>query len=104
MVRFPRGQDVVSYGRLGKCTKESAGKRDGTAGAKIGHASLKGACSEAAVLFLRNNPAGQTSVAHWEKTQGQGKALTIFAPKLARAVYCMLRRETAFDLQTFLNG
>jgi transposase len=56
--RFPRGQDFVSYGRLVKCAKESAGKRSGTAGAKIGHASLTGACSEAAVLFLRANPAG----------------------------------------------
>ena len=35
---------------------------------------------------------------------GKGKALTIFAHKLARAVYSMLRRDTAFDLQKFLNG
>lgn len=25
--RFPRGQEFVSYGRLGKCAKASAGKR-----------------------------------------------------------------------------
>jgi transposase len=38
ITRFPRVQDFVSYCRLVKCAKESAGKRDGTAGTKIGHA------------------------------------------------------------------
>jgi transposase len=38
IVRFPRVQDFVSYCRLVKCTKESAGKRYGTSGAKIGNA------------------------------------------------------------------
>jgi transposase len=104
IVRFPRVQDFVSYCRLVKCTKESAGKRYGTSGAKIGNAYLKWAFSEAAVLFLRNNPAGQQYVARVEKTHGKGKALTILAHKLARAVYYMLRRDTAFDLQKFLNG
>src|SRR5919108_4075334 len=46
--RFPRGQDVVSYCRLVKCAQESAGKRYGTGGTKLGKADLKGACSEAA--------------------------------------------------------
>jgi transposase len=58
-VRFPRVQDVVSYCRLGKCTQESAGKRYGPSGAKIGKAYRTWAFSEAAVLFLRHNPAGQ---------------------------------------------
>jgi transposase len=57
--RFPRVQDFVSYCRLVKCAKESAGKKSGTAGKKIGNAYLKWAFSEAAVLFLRNNPEGQ---------------------------------------------
>jgi transposase len=61
--RFPRVQDVVSYCRLVKCAKASAGKRSGTAGAKIGHASLKWAFSEAAGRFLRTHPAGQKSLA-----------------------------------------
>ena len=50
---------TASSCRLVKCTKESAGKRYGTWGTKIGNAHLKWAFSEAAVLFLRANPADQ---------------------------------------------
>jgi transposase len=102
--RFPRVQDFVSYCRLVKCAKESAGKRYGTAGAKIGNAYLKWAFSEAAVLFLRNHPAGQKYLARLEKKHGTGKALTILAQKLARAVYYMLRRDTVFDMDKFLQS
>jgi transposase len=59
ITRFPRVQDFVSQCRLVTCAKESAGKRYGTSGTKIGHAYLKWAFSEAVVLFLRDNPAGQ---------------------------------------------
>ena len=102
--RFPRVQDFVSYGRLVTCAKASAGTRDGTSGAKIGHASLQWAFSEAAVLCWRNNPAGQNYLARLENHHGQGKALTVFAHKLARAVYDRRKRDTAFDLQTCLTG
>src|SRR5262249_2038850 len=87
--RFPRVQDVVAYCRLVKCAKASAGKRYSTAGAKIGNASLKWAFSEAAGLLLRTNPTGQKYLARLEKKHGQGKALTVLAQKLARAVYYM---------------
>ena len=60
--RCPRVQDCVSSGRLGTCAQESAGKRYGTSGTKIGHADLKGAFAEAAVLLLRNHPAGHKSL------------------------------------------
>jgi len=101
--RFPRVQDFVSYCRLVKPKKESAGKTYGFIGAKIGNAHLKWAFSEAAVLFLRNNPQGQAYVARLEKTHSKGKALTILAHKLARAVYYMLRRNEAFEMKRFLN-
>ena len=104
ITRFPRVQDVVSSCRLVTCAKESAGKRYGTSGTKIGNAYLKWAFSEAAVLFLRNNPAGQKYLARLEKKHGKGKALTILAHKLARAVYYMLKRRVVFDLDTFLQS
>jgi transposase len=101
--RVPRVQEFVSYGRLVTCAKESAGQRDGTSGKTIGHADLKWAFSEAAVLFLRNHPAGQKYLARLERRHGQGKALPVRAHKVARAVYDMFKREMAFDLDKFLH-
>lgn len=101
--RFPRVQEFVSYCRLVKCAKESAGKRYGSSGTKIGKAYLKWAFSEAAVLFLRANPAGQKYLARLEKKHGKGKALTVLAHKLAHAVYYIWKRDTMFDLDKFFN-
>jgi transposase len=101
--RFPRVQDFVSYARLVKPKQESAGKVSGSSGAKIGNPNLKWAFSEAAVLFLKNNPKGQAFVARLEHRHGKGKALSILAHKLARAVYAMLRRQEAFDVNRFFN-
>jgi transposase len=101
--RFPTVQDVVSYGRLVKCAKASAGKRLGTAGTKIGNAHLQWAFSEAAVLFLRDHPLAQTYLARLEKKHDKGKALTVLAHKLARAVYDMLKRQVAFDQEQFFQ-
>jgi len=100
--RFERVQDFLSYARLVKCEHSSAGKRLGTGGAKIGNAHLKWAFSEAAVLFLRNNPAGQKHLRRLAGRHGKAKALSILAAKLGRAVFLMLRKERAFDLERFL--
>jgi transposase len=102
--RFPRVQDFASYCRVVKCAKESGGKRYGTSGSKIGNVHLKWAFSEAAVLFLVNNPQGQKYHARLEKKHGPGKSLTVLAHKLARAVYYMLKRETTFDMELFLRA
>jgi hypothetical protein len=102
--RCPRVQDVASSCRLVTCARESAGNRSGTSGTTIGHAHLTWACSEAAVLFLRDNPAGQKFLTRLEKKQSKGQALTIFAHKLARAVYLMLKNKMAFDMDTFLHS
>ena len=102
--RFPRVQDFGSYGRLVQCAKESAGKRYGPSGTKIGHAYLTWAFSEAAVLLLRNNPVGQKYLARLEKKHGKGKAFTVLAHQWARAVYYMLRRDTVFAMDKFLHG
>ncbi len=45
------------------------------------------AFSEAAVLFLRDHPAGQKYRTRLEKNHGKGKAWTVLAHQLARAVY-----------------
>jgi transposase len=101
--RFPSVQEFASYARLVKCSKESGGKRLGTLGKKIGNAHLKWAFSEAATLFLRSNPQGQKLLARLEKKHDKGKALSILAHKLGRAVYFMLKRKVAFDMEIFLQ-
>jgi transposase len=102
--RFPSVQAFASYARLVKCSKESGGKRLGPSGKNIGNAHLTWAFSEAAVLFLRNTPQGQKLLARLETKHAQGKALTILAHKLARAVYGMLTRKMAFDMDLFLRA
>lgn len=100
---MPRVQAFVSSCRLVTCAKESAGKRSGTSGATIGNAYLQWAFSEAAGLFLRPNRPGQKYLARLENKHGKGKALTVLAHTLARAVYYRLQRETAFDMPRFLQ-
>jgi transposase len=85
--RCPRVQDGAAYGRLVKCAKDSAGTRSGTSGTTIGKAHLTWAFAEAAVVCLRDHPAGQTFLARVENNHRQGKALTSLAHTLARAVY-----------------
>ena len=100
--RFPRVQDFSSYCRLVKAPKESAGKRLGTSGSKIGSAHLKWAYSEAAVGFLHNNPKGKSMMNRLRKRYGRGKALSILAAKIGRSSYFMLKQKRAFDMERFL--
>jgi len=102
--RFPTVQNFASYCRLIKCQKESAGKSYGSSGKKIGNAFLKWAFSEAAVLFLRNNPEAQAWLERMANKHNKARALTILAHKLGRAVYFMLQRKTVFDQERFLNS
>jgi len=88
--RFPTVQDFVSYARLVKCAKESAGKRHGTSGKKIGNVHLKWAFSEASVLFLRGNPAAQRYLDRLTSKHGKPKryrsSLTNWA---GRSITCL---------------
>ncbi|MEW6586623.1 MAG: IS110 family transposase [Nitrospirota bacterium] len=99
--RFPSVQDFVSYCRLVKSAKESAGKKLGTSGKKIGNAHLKWAFSEAAVLFLRRNPEAVKYREKLARKHGKAKSLTILAHKLARAVYHILKRKEVFHPEVF---
>jgi transposase len=103
ITRFSRVQEFASYSRLVKCQASSAGKVKGTSGAKIGNAHLKWAFSEAAVLFLAKCPEGKKLLARLERKHGKGKALSILAHRIGRAVYFMLTRKRAFDLDRFLT-
>ena len=101
--RFPRVQDVVSSCRLVTCARASAGKRYGTSGTTSGKAHLKWAFAEAAVLCLRDHPAAQQYLARLEKKHAKGKARTIRAQQLARAVSHRLTRQVAFEREMFFQ-
>ena len=102
--RFARVQEFASYSRLVKCQHSSAGKVVGSGGAKIGNAYLKWAFSETAVLFLAKCPQGKSLFARIERKHGKAKALSILAHRIGRAVYFMLARQRAFDLERFLRS
>jgi transposase len=102
ITRFGRVQEFASYARLVKGQKQSAGKTFGTSGAKMGNVHLKWAFSEAAVLFLRHTKDGKKLLAGMEKKHGKGKALSILAHKIGRAVFYMLSRRTVFSPEKFL--
>jgi transposase len=101
--RFASVQDFVSYSRLVKCVRESAGKMSGSRNNKIGNVHLKWAFSEAACLFLRGNEPAQKYHQRLVRRHGKGKALGILSHKLGRAVYFMLKRRESFNMETFFS-
>ena len=102
ITRFDRVQECASSARLVKGRKESGGKLLGTSGAKMGNVHLKWAFSEASVLFLRHATGGKKFLTRLEKRHGKGKALSILAHKLGRAVFYMLSRNTVFSREKFM--
>lgn len=99
--RFKRVQQFLSYARLVKGQKVSAGKRLGTIGAKMGNRHLKWAFSEATVLLLRESDRAKAYLARLENKHGKSKALSILSAKLGRAVYFMLLRREPSELERF---
>ena len=99
--RFATVQQFCSYCRLVKCHKESAGKKLGNSGSKIGNAHLKWAFSQAAVLFIRDSDRAKAYVEKLTKKFGKGKA--ILAHKIGRAIYFIMKRNDAFDEQYFFS-
>jgi transposase len=102
--RFGSAGQFLSYARLVRCAHESAGKKLGTGGKKIGNAHLRWAFAEAACLFLRSSARAKKWKQKQAAQRGAGKALAILAARLARAVYHMLRKGEAFDEERFWNG
>ena len=102
--RFPHDGNFLSYSRLVRCEHESAGKKKGSGGRKIGNAHLKWAFSEAACLMLRACPAAKLWVQRQERKRGKRKALSILEAKIGRAVYQMWRKQQPFDAERFLRS
>jgi transposase len=101
--RFDDAGQFLSYARLVRPAKESAGRRVGLSNRKMGNAHLKWAFGEAAALMTRHVPAAKAFAARKAETHGKGKAQAILASKLGRAVYVMLRRGVPFDEGAFMR-
>jgi transposase len=102
--RFPEVGNFLSYSRLVRPEHESAGKKKGSGGKKIGNAHLKWAFSEAACLMLRTSAAAKAWLARQERKRGKRKALGILEAKLGRAVYHVWHKQTPFSLAKFLGA
>ena len=62
---------------------------------------VKWAFSEAAVLFLRPAPGGKKRLGEIAQKHGKGKALSMLAHKIGRAVVYLLSRGTVFSMEKF---
>jgi hypothetical protein len=51
-----------------------------------------------------NHPEGQKLLARLENKHDKGKALSLLAHKLGRAIYHLLKRQTAFDMDLVLQS
>ncbi|MFO0965752.1 MAG: transposase [Gemmataceae bacterium] len=90
-------RQFLSYCRLVRCDHESAGKKKGSGGKKIGNAHLRWAFAEATCLWLRQSERAKAWLKRQEKKRGKAKALAVLGAKLARGVYHMLLKKEAFD-------
>ena len=102
--RFPDVGPFLSYARLVRCAHESAGKKKGFGGKKIGNGHLRWALGEAACLMLRCHEPAKQWLARQQQKGTKARALGILAAKLGRTVYHLWRKQVAFDARRFLTS
>ena len=103
VTRFESRQQFCSYARLITPKQESGGKIVGVGNSKAGNAWLKWAFSEAAVLSAQKDEQLKKCLAKLQSKHGKGKGLSIFAHKLGRVVYHLLRTKKVFDVERFVK-
>jgi transposase len=102
--RFDTRQQFCSYARLISPRQESGGKVVGLGNARAGNAWLKWAFSEAAVLSAQKEARMKRCLEKLQSKHGTPKGLSIFAHKLGRVVYHLLRTGKVFDVERFVRG
>ena len=101
--RFPSVGKFLSYCRLVKGSHTSNGKSYGSPGKKIGNTHLKWAFSEAVPLLKRCCPKVKSFAERIEKKHGKARAFSYLGVKLGRAVYYMLKRGEAFEINKIVR-
>ncbi len=102
--RFDNIGQFASYARLVACAKESAGKKQGSSGRKIGNAHLKWAFSEATALMIRSSPEAKTFMEKMTRQRGKARAVALLAAKIGRVAYWIMKRKQPFDARQFWNS
>jgi transposase len=100
--RFPSVKDFLSYCRLVKGSVASAGRVKGLCGGKMGNAYLRWAFGEAAIGAKRTHALLAPYAERLVAKHGKFKGNAILADKIARAVYFMLCKGTAFDAERLI--
>ena len=90
--RFEDEGRFLSYARLVGGMRESAGKKLGTGGRKIGNAHLKWAFSEATCLLIRSLPKAKTWLARKNARSARSGARRRWPPGWRRTVYHLWRK------------
>jgi transposase len=101
--RFATRQQFCSCSRLCGAVQESAGQRTGGGHRKAGHAWLKWAFSEAAVLAAQKGERVGRLLERLTAKLGKPKALSARAPKRGRALYHMLHTKEVFEVNRFVR-
>jgi len=101
--RFESRQQFCSYARLITPRQTSDGKVVGVGNARSGNPWLKWAFSEAAVLSARKDDRMRRCLGRLQSGHGAGKGLSVFAHKLGRVVYHLLRAGRVFDVDRFVR-
>ena len=104
ITRFDTRQQFCSYARLIRPRQESGGKVVGVVNVRAGNAWLKWAFSEAAVLSAQKDERMKRCLEKLQSRHGTSKGLSIFAHKLGRVVYHLLRTRKVFDVERFVRG
>jgi transposase len=102
--RFDNIGQFASYARLVACAKESAGKKQGSSGRKIGNAHLKWAFSEATALMIRSSPEAKAFMEKMTRQRGKARAVALLAAKIGRVAYWIMKRKQPFDARQFWNS
>lgn len=104
VARFPEVGNFLSYARLVRPGRESAGKAAGWGNKKIGNAHLRWALGEAACLYLRSSERAKRWHARQAQRHGPAKTLGILTARLGRTIYHLLRTKQVFDERRFFGS
>ena len=102
--RFPRVQDFASYAAWSNAARNRAANAWAPRGRKSATPTSSGPFRKPPPCSCATTSQGQKHLARLEKKHDTGKALSILAHKLGRAVYYMLKRKSGIRYGACSSG